>query len=163
MAKLYFTFGMTGSGKSTFAKKFCSENKIVRLTHDELMIIIYGNNPSQEKFKEYFDSITKLMEKLASDLLNSGADVFIDIAAFKKVQRDKWRNIADKCGVESILFKVEVPREVALKRTLDRTEREEDGTFFIDENGFNVINARIEPLEKYEKFVLVDGISGEVK
>lgn len=158
MPTIYATHGMTGSGKSTFAKKFCAENKVLRLAHDDIMITLYGSNPPADKFAEYFKGVDKLLEKLAIDLLKNGNDVFLDLGMFERKTRDHWRSIAKELNAEFKLFFIDCPREVAKERTLKRTAEMPDGAFFIDENGFNVINARIEPLEDDEEFERIIGV-----
>ncbi|MCT4575557.1 MAG: ATP-binding protein [Alphaproteobacteria bacterium] len=158
MPTIYATHGMTGSGKSTFAKKFCVENKVLRLAHDEIMITLYGSNPPQEKFAEYFQGVNELLKKLAKDLLANNNDVFLDLGMFKRSDRDFWRNFAKENNAEFKMFFIDCPREVALERTLNRTEQMPDGAFFIDENGFNVINDRIESLDDDEEYERISGV-----
>lgn len=158
MATLYLTHGMTGSGKSTFAKKFCSDKNIIKLNHDEIMITLYGNNPPQEKFKEYFEGVNKLLEKLTKDLLNKNNDVFLDLGLFERSTRDFWRNLAKEYNSKCIIFFVECPTEIALKRTLNRTAEKPEDAFFIDENAFNIINSKIEPLQEDEEYTLIKGV-----
>ncbi|MCP4354245.1 MAG: ATP-binding protein [Proteobacteria bacterium] len=159
MATLYLTHGMTGSGKSTFARKFCAENKVLRLTADEIMITLYGDNPAQDVFQEYFEGVQRLMQKLACDILISGNDVLIDAALFKRVDRDLWKLLAEECGAKSVLYSVECPKEEALRRTLKRTDSQEKGAFFINEKGFHTINSRLEPLQDDEEHIKIDGIT----
>ncbi len=155
MAILYATHGYTGSGKSTFARKFCSENNITRLSHDEMMIDLYGNNPRQEHFQEYAQHIDALLEKKATELLNQNKDVFLDIGLFKKSERDFWKKIAKKYNATFTIFYVKCSSEVAFARTLERTSHNPKDSFLIDENAFNIINARLEPLHPDEEHIVV--------
>src|SRR5690606_2811628 len=103
-----------------------------------------------------FHRVNKLLEKLSEDLLNNGHDVFLDLGLFKRKDRDFWKKFAKKNNAEFNIFYIKCPREVALKRTLNRTKNMPENTFFIDENGFDVINSRIEPLQNDEEYILID-------
>ncbi|MCP4393948.1 MAG: ATP-binding protein [Alphaproteobacteria bacterium] len=157
MPKLYITHGFTGSGKSTFARKFCNENKIIKLSHDEVMITVFGNNPPMDKFQKMNKSISTVIENLASEILQKGYDVLLDIAGFKRESRDAWKQVADRNNAEFVILHVKVSKDVALQRTLKRTESEQGDAFFINENGFNVINSRLEPLGDDEAAIVIDG------
>jgi len=157
MTKLYATHGMIGSGKTTFSKKFCADNKILRFNHDDIMITLYGDNPPKEMFQEYVKGIDRLLESLTKNLLRNGQDVFLDLGLFEKKSRDFWRKIAKECEAEFIIYFIDCPKEIALQRTLQRTKEMPDGALRIDENAFNIINKRIEPLEENEKYIKING------
>jgi len=55
---VYMLYGFVGAGKTVFAKKLEKETGALRFTNDEWMISLYGNNPSAEKFAEYYERTT---------------------------------------------------------------------------------------------------------
>ena len=69
MATIHLLHGFTGAGKSTFAKKLESEIRAIRFSPDEWMVKLYGNNPPEEKFAEYFQNVESLIWQVSSQVL----------------------------------------------------------------------------------------------
>ena len=157
MATLYATHGITGAGKSTFAKDFCAKKKVVRLSHDDIMVLLYGNNPDEKLFAGYAEGVDRLLANLAQNLLQNDVDVLLDVGLFKRAERDFWRKLAGECGAKFVLFYLQCSRETALQRVLKRSKEMPDGALFIDENAFGVINARLEPLQDDEEYITLNG------
>lgn len=157
MTTLYLTHGFIGSGKTTFSKKFCEDKKIIRLCSDELMTMLYGNNPPKELFQTYFNNVQNLIKNLAKEIIKKDKDVLIDAGLWKRKTRDDWRKFAKKLNADVVILFIDCPEATALKRTLKRTKEMPEGQFYINEEGFYTLKEKFEPLEKDEEHILIDG------
>jgi predicted kinase len=147
MATIHLLHGFVGSGKTTFAKKLEQDLNCVRFTSDEWMIALYGDNPPVESFSDYYERVSNLIWRLATRILETGGDVIIDSGAWKRAERDLWRERADKLNVALKLYALQCPEEVMKSRVLARTARGEEGALIIDENAINEFKARFEPVD----------------
>ena len=78
MATLHLIHGFAGAGKTTFARNLAVESSAIRFTHDEWMVKLYGHNPPENRFADYFDRISNLIWELTMQLLHLGQDVILD-------------------------------------------------------------------------------------
>lgn len=153
---LYLLYGFIASGKTTFAKKLEKELRAVRLTHDEWMHKLYGSNPPEEKFQEYFKRVEDLIWMLTERLLKVGQDVVMDLGFWSRKQRDEARGKAEKFGANHKLYHIHCPEDIALKRCLTRTENLTEDCLYINEEAFYKLKKRFEDLGKDEGCVLVE-------
>ena len=61
MPNLHLIYGFAGAGKTTFARKLEAEISAIRFTHDEWMVKLYGCNPQEQKFSDYYKRISDLI------------------------------------------------------------------------------------------------------
>jgi len=52
--------GPLGSGKTTFSRRLEGEIGAIRFTHDEWMVLLYGQDPLLGQFPDYFRRVTTL-------------------------------------------------------------------------------------------------------
>lgn len=75
--RFIMTFGIPGSGKSTWAKKFQKENpRFVRINNDEIRLNIFGNVFNDKDTKV----LNELREKMIDCLMLNGRDIILDNA-----------------------------------------------------------------------------------
>lgn len=79
--------GFIGCGKTAFARRLEDELPAVRFTHDEWMARLYGQNPPEDKFAEYFDRVDALLWQQALSVLRVGSDVIMDIGFWSRESR----------------------------------------------------------------------------
>src|SRR5690606_13430707 len=83
MNNVYFTIGISASGKTTWAKNSCKETNAVRINRDDLRGSLFGLS-LQEYFDTYNDHkdkekiISSLVFKMANEALKQGKDVVLD-------------------------------------------------------------------------------------
>ena len=70
MTNLHLIYGFAGAGKTTFARKLETDISAIRFTHDEWMVKLYGNNPEEQKFSDYYERISDLIWNLTMQLLS---------------------------------------------------------------------------------------------
>lgn len=79
--------GLTGSGKTTFAKELELERSAIRFSLNEWMIRLYGHHMSRELFDKRFELCKSLILETAEKLLKVDVDVIRDIGFWKREER----------------------------------------------------------------------------
>lgn len=146
MATLHLIHGFIGSGKTTFAKRLERKTGALRLTQDEWMVALHGINPPMEKFAEYEARVRIMLWQWTLAALEDGRDVIQDAGCWSRAGRDDIRQQAARLGFKVKLYSARCSRDEMLKRTLARTAALPAGTLVIDENAFNVLWPKFEPL-----------------
>ena len=108
------TIGISGSGKSTWAKRVCSVNKsTIRINRDDLRASLSGMELSdyfQKVDKTPLESlITSLSWKIANDAINRGNNVILDNTHLNiKYFKDVLNNITEDCDFQVQWFFVDI-------------------------------------------------------
>ena len=151
---VYLICGFIGSGKSTFAKKLEEKTGAVRITKDEWLIRLIGNDPTIDGFEEYDHKICGLSRDLAFYLVEKGIDVIIDEGFWEKELRDEMRREIKSLGAEEVLYYVKTPMEVIRKRMLGRNNNLTKYSFKISLEMFDNYLKYWQPPSKDEDYVL---------
>jgi len=147
--------GRIGSGKTTFAKKIEKGIPAVRFTHDEWSARLFGSCPPEELYRKCFDQLEGLMWETAEAVLRAGVDVIIDFGFWTRESRDKARDRAAAAGAVAKFYFLSCPRQLALERTLRRSENPPPDSLWIDRNAFEKLDALFEPMQDDEEFISV--------
>ncbi len=120
MQKLLVLIGISGSGKSTYAKELCNSDKsYVRINRDSIreMLVGYQNFYKRDDVKQMETLVQKIIEHCVTSALSSGKNVVLDETNlnYNPANFDK---IADNCQIEYQLF--EVNPDVAKNRVYRR-------------------------------------------
>ena len=86
-ATVYVPCGFIGAGKTTFAKKLEEQTGAVRITKDEWLIQMVGNDPTIDGYEDYDSKMCGLSRDVAFQLAAKGIDVIIDEGVWLKEQR----------------------------------------------------------------------------
>lgn len=148
---LHLIHGFIGSGKTTFAKALERRTGALRLTQDEWMIAFHGTNPPEGVIDRFEGRLKGLLWQWARLTLLAGRDVILDYGFWSRASRKAIRGMAGEIGIEPVFYKTSVSREEMLRRTLARTTAMPPGTLVIDENAFNILWPRFEPMGSDEK------------
>ena len=106
--------GRIGSGKTTFAKRLERETAAVRLTHDEWIVRLYGPNPPEKHYREYFVRVENQIWELAEAIVRAGADVILDFGFWSRESRDAARDRTHDAGAVARFYSMSCPRQIAL-------------------------------------------------
>lgn len=157
MTKVYLIHGFIGTGKSTYARKLAQETSAVILSTDAWMAHLHGYDPNGADFFDKEQRVRDLQWQVAGDIVRAGASVIFDWGFWTREKRDLAKQRVQEMGAEPVLISLEVPDHVALARVLKRTEAQEAGSIFIDENIFNGCKARFQPLQPDEVAQRISG------
>ncbi len=117
---VYVICGFIGAGKTTFAKKLEEKTGAVRITKDEWLIRLIGNDPTIDGFEDYDNKLCELSRDVAFQLVEKGIDVIIDEGFWAKEQRVELRRRIDAIGAKEVLYYLETPLETIRGRVVGR-------------------------------------------
>ena len=156
-ATAYVVCGFIGAGKTTFARKLEKETGAIRITKDEWITKIFGNNITLDKnFAEYDERLTELAKDIAFKILKSGGDVIIDEGFWAKSQRDDIKKKILNIGAKPILYYVKYPVDKMRERVVNRSKNPSIDSFEISGEMFDSYIKYWQPPEEDEEFILVE-------
>lgn len=120
MTKIYFVCGFIGSGKTTYSKQLADKHGAFRFSIDEWMIPLYGEHMEREVFDQRLATLQELFKESAQQLFTLGVPVIFDFGFWRKVDRDKFTNWAEKLGVESEVHYLDVSFDTCKLRAVAR-------------------------------------------
>lgn len=137
---VHLVHGYLCSGKTTFARELEARTGGVRISLDEWMIELTGDNVhlDDDLFERLFGVITAFWPQLAA----RGLDVILDFGFWSRRSRDATRAAAEPLGVPVRLYLVEALEEVARARCRERTS----GGYVLGESGYDALRWKFEPL-----------------
>lgn len=154
MTRLHLIHGFIGSGKTTFAKQLEQQTNALRLTQDEWMIAFHGTNPPEGVIDRFEGRLKGLLWQWARLELGKGREVILDYGFWSRASRKAIRGMAGEIGAVPVFYKTSIDRDEMLRRTLARTAAMPPGALVIDENAFNILWPRYEPMGEDEEAVL---------
>ena len=120
MADLILMMGVSGSGKSTYAKKFMKDTDIY-ISRDEIRFsLVKEDEPYFSKEKEVFKTF---IENIDNALLKAEKYVIADATHLNSSSRQKVLTKLKNKPENIYVFFINVPLEVALERNSQRTGR----------------------------------------
>jgi len=130
--------GRTGAGKSTVSKKFAKELGVFRISHDELLGIIYDREHLEREHASCCDRANRLAWKIIEQIASLGSDVVIEGWGSRKL-RDQVRELAKEMNLEVKFYFVSCSQDERLNRVRKRnTQSNEDAPFITDEAFFRM-------------------------
>ena len=151
----YLICGYIGAGKTRFAKKLEKEISAIRITKDEWLIRLFGNDPGIPNFERYDEVITELSMEIAIDCLKAGADVIIDDGFWVKEQRYEMYNRIKKVGAEYKLYYLECSDETMRQRIKERSKHPTKDSFIVTEELYESYMKYWEPPGENEEYILI--------
>lgn len=156
MATLHLIHGLSGSGKTTFARKLARELRAVRFTPDEWMVALHGTNPPEAVFRPQHEKIMGLIWSHAERVLGAGTEVVLDAGFWSRASRDDARRRAEAMRVICRFYAMKCSREEARSRVLARTAQMPPGELEISEPTFEFLARQMEPMGVDEPHIVVE-------
>lgn len=119
-ATVYVLCGFIGAGKTTFAKKLEEQTGAVRITKDEWLISMVGNDPTIDGYQNFDHRMCGLSRDIAFQLAKKGIDVIIDEGVWEKEQREILRRRAEEVGAQAVVYYLDTPIETIRERVARR-------------------------------------------
>lgn len=158
--------GVPGSGKTYFSQRLAEQLHGVRLNSDAMRLSIFGSLETMSKIynsddrSQLNDYTFGAMDYVTGQLLAAGKSVVYDAIHTKRADRQKQELAAEVHGAVPILLRVTVPREVAVRRIIERPAAG-DTRQFTPEKAEEVVTHFDETTEPPVDGELVIDINGE--
>lgn len=142
---LFLMVGLPGAGKTTLAKKLEAECPALRLTPDEWIPVLYGENLSQAKLDSVRDPVENMQWRVAAAALQLGVDVVLDFGFWGKGERDDYRARAAALGARTEICFLDVPHGELSARLAARNAALPPGTFRVSQEQLDLWSSWFEP------------------
>ncbi len=125
MTTMFLTVGLPGAGKTTLARTVAAEHGALRLTPDEWMIPLFGDNDAGGKR----DVLEGRLISLALQTLRLNTNVVLDFGCWSRDERRALRWFVETEGRSFRLLYVPVDPETQIERVRRRWETAPHTTF----------------------------------
>ena len=113
--------GLPGAGKSTQAKQIEAERNALRLTPDDWIVALYGNDARNQRDGAR-DPVEALQWEVAKRVLALGTNVILDWGFWSRQERAWYRNEAAVLGADTKLVFIDLPIDDLWARISQRAE-----------------------------------------
>ncbi|KPI06156.1 hypothetical protein OK006_6585 [Actinobacteria bacterium OK006] len=145
---VYLLVGLTGSGKTTYAKRRLESAGAVRLSVDELVHERHGRYGVDYPERQYFELeapvVAEVRERLTG-LVAAGRDVVLDHGLWLRSAREEWKKLVESAGGQWRLLYFPVERAELLRRLDERNARGDANALAVTESALDDFYARFEP------------------
>lgn len=155
---VYVLCGFIGAGKTTLAKKLEETTGAVRITKDEWLIRMVGNDPTIDGYEDYDHRMCELSRDVAFQLAEKGIDVIIDEGVWEKEQRDILRRRSEDIGAQAVLYFLDTPIETIRERVARRNMNPAKDSFKISGDLLDDYLTYWQPPGEDEEFVLASEV-----
>ena len=163
---LIITYGLSGSGKSTYAETLSERLCAIHLRSDIERKRIYGYGATQSSESEIGEGIytQESTEKtyarlvsLSKSIANSGFTVIMDACFLLKKQRDAVRELADNLSIPFVILELQAKENTLKNRIVSRaSNKDEPSEADLDVLKFQLNNYhQLDDIEK-DKSVFID-------
>lgn len=151
--------GFIGAGKTTFAKQLEERTGAVRITKDEWLIAMIGNDPTIEGYQDFDHRMCGLSRDIAFRLAEKGIDVIIDEGVWERTQRDILRRRAEEVGARTVLYYVDTPIATIRERVEHRNADPGNDSFRISSDLLDSYLVFWDPPSEDEAYVLTSDVA----
>lgn len=155
---VYLLCGFIGAGKTTFARKLEERTGAVRITKDEWLIRLIGNDPTIDGYEDYDSKICGLSRDVAFQLVEKGIDVIIDEGFWAKEERALLRRSIEEIGAEEVLYYLDTPIETIRERVARRNTSPTRDSFRITREMLDNYLTYWQPPSEDEGYVLASEV-----
>ena len=152
---VYVMCGFIGAGKTTFARKLETKTGAVRITKDEWLIRLIGNDPTIDGFDEYNRRICELSRDVAFQLVEKGVDVILDEGFWAKDERAELGRRIEASGARKVMYYLDTPIETIRERVVGRNNNLTKDSFNISREMLDKYLEYWQPLGDDEDYVLI--------
>lgn len=144
---VYLLSGLTGSGKTTFARSL-EEAGVVRLSVDEEVFARHGRYGVDYPDHEYPARERPVVEEIRRrlvDLVHAGRSVVLDYGLWLRSEREDYKRLVEAAGGRWRLLYFEVDRGELSRRLTQRNERSDANALTVTDSVLDDFIGRFEP------------------
>lgn len=156
---VYLICGFIGAGKTTFARTLEARTGAVRITKDEWLIRLVGNDPTIDGYADYDHKVVELSRDVAFQLVEKGIDVIIDEGFWAKDERALMGRRIAGSGADAVLYYLDTPIETIRERVARRSADPPKDSFRISGELLDSYLPYWQPPSEDEGYVLASEIS----
>lgn len=154
---VFLLVGLTGSGKTTYARRWLEPAGAVRLSVDELVYARHGrygvDYPEWDYFALEAPVVAEVRERLA-ELVAAGQEVVLDHGLWLRCDREAWKKLVEAAGGRWRLLYFPVGREELLRRLEERNRRQDANALMVSPSALDDFLGRFEvPHDEGEEIV----------
>ncbi|WP_249351894.1 AAA family ATPase [Nocardiopsis akebiae] len=157
---VFLLVGLTGSGKTTYARTVLEPRGVVRLSVDEEVHRRHGrygvDYPEWEYFERQAPVVEWVRERLVS-LVAEGRDVVVDHGLWRCAERAEWKKLVESAGARWRLLYFPVEQEELLRRLSERNRRQDANALTVTPEALADFVARFDPPEGEGEEVIAPG------
>ncbi|MFD7055562.1 ATP-binding protein [Streptomyces mirabilis] len=145
---VYLLVGLTGSGKTTYAKRQLVPAGAVRLSVDERVHARHGRYGVDYPERRYFELEAPVVAEVREELVGliaAGRDAVLDHGLWLRSDREEWKKLVAEASARCRLLYFPVPRDELLRRLDERNLREDGNALTVTESALDDFFARFEP------------------
>ncbi|WP_406295913.1 ATP-binding protein [Embleya sp. NBC_00888] len=154
---VFLLVGLTGSGKTTYARRKLEPQGAVRLSVDEVVHERHGRYGVDYPEHIYFEKEAPVVAELHSrlvELVSEGRDVVWDHRLWPRKDRDAMKKLVESAGGRWRLLYFPVDRDELLRRLAERNRRGDANSLIVTPEALDDFFARFEaPQNEGEEIV----------
>ena len=143
-ATLYMMVGLPGSGKTARAREIEAEHIALRLTPDEWILALYGDDLDRPQRDAVRDRVEALQWQVARRALAVGCNVILDWGFWSQAERTEYRRQAEALGARVRVVFLDAATDELWSRISQRDESTE-GTLQITRSELERWSTMFEP------------------
>ena len=136
MAKVFMICGKICCGKTTYAKKLCTDHNAVLLSVDEITLALFGQHCG-EKHDEYVEKTEKYLFNKSLELIENDISVVLDWGFWTKKERESAKEFYKSRNIECELHYIDISDETWKSRLHKRNNEvfaNETSAYYVDDN-----------------------------
>ncbi|MFD8425931.1 AAA family ATPase [Streptomyces sp. NPDC059466] len=157
---VYLLVGLTGSGKTTYARRRLEPAGVVRLSVDERLHVRHGRYGVDYPERRYFELEAPVVSEVRAELvalIGVGQDVVLGHGLWLRSEREEWTKLVREAGGRPRLLYFPVPREELLRRLEVRNRREDANALTVTPVALEDFYARFEPPHDEDEEIIEPG------
>lgn len=155
-ARLYFMCGKMAAGKSVHARELARATNAVIFVQDEILDTLYpGDIRDIQDFVKYSARVRNALSRHVTELLSRGISVVLDFPGNTKLQRQWFRELFERAGVEHELHFIDAPDELCKRQLMHRSAPLPAGAPWTSDAEFDAITAYFQAPTDDEGFNVV--------
>jgi predicted kinase len=154
--KLYFMCGKMAAGKSAHARELARNTNAVIFVQDEILDTLYpGEIRDIQDFVKYSARVRDALSLHITELLSRGISVVLDFPGNTRLQRQWFRDLFERAGVEHELHFVDAPDDLCKRQLRQRSAALPAGAPWTTDAEFDAITAYFQAPADDEGFNVV--------